>query len=206
MGILCFILGVFGFGIGTYVGIFIGYYMLIYFISTDVKDPKIRLLVEEDSKTLQRMLPEIPLWVKNLDFDRVCSSMLCHFCMSGPKLCTKAICATAKNIAKPIIAKHIPKYKIQLVEFETLTLGTLPPTFQGMNFYVTDEKEIIIEPSLKWAGNPNIIVTVKAFGLKATVQDLAGLIGHELEMKLEEYNSGLPLNVTHFFFPIFCMT
>lgn len=35
---------------------------------------------------------------------------------------------------------------------------------------MTDEKELIMEPSLKWAGNPNVSVAVKAFGLKATVQ------------------------------------
>lgn len=35
---------------------------------------------------------------------------------------------------------------------------------------MTDEKELIMEPSVKWAGNPNIIVAVKAFGLKATIQ------------------------------------
>ncbi|XP_020251091.1 synaptotagmin-2-like [Asparagus officinalis] len=40
----------------------------------------------------------------------------------------------------------------------------------GMKAYETDEKELIMEPSLKWAGNPNIIVVVKAFGLKATLQ------------------------------------
>ncbi|XP_057966491.1 synaptotagmin-2-like isoform X2 [Malania oleifera] len=82
----------------------------------------------------------------------------------------KAICKTAKDIAKPIIAEQIPNYKIESVEFEELTLGSLPPTFQGMKVYVTDEKELIMEPSLKWAGNPNVIVAVKAFGLKATVQ------------------------------------
>ncbi|KAK8481793.1 hypothetical protein V6N13_065780 [Hibiscus sabdariffa] len=168
MGILSFILGVFGFGIGTSVGIVIGYYLFIYFLPTDVKDPKIRPLVEEDSKSLQRMLPEIPLWVKNPDFDRV--DWLNKFIENMWPYLDTAICAMAKNIAKPIIAEQIPKYKIQSVEFETLTLGSLPPTFQGMKVYVTDEKEIIMEPSLKWAGNPNIIIGVKAFGLKATVQ------------------------------------
>lgn len=39
-----------------------------------------------------------------------------------------------------------------------------------MKVYVTDEKELIMEPSLKWAGNPNVTVVVKAFGLKATAQ------------------------------------
>ena len=42
-----------------------------------------------------------------------------------------------------------------------------------MKVYVTDEKELIMEPCMKWAGNPNITVAVKAFGLKATVQVLA---------------------------------
>ncbi|MED6181076.1 hypothetical protein PIB30_016219 [Stylosanthes scabra] len=46
----------------------------------------------------------------------------------------KAICKTAKNIAKSIIAEQFPKYKIDSVEFETLTLGCLLPTFQGNLF------------------------------------------------------------------------
>lgn len=43
----------------------------------------------------------------------------------------QAICKTARTIAKPIIAEQIPKYKIDSVEFEALSLGSLPPTFQG---------------------------------------------------------------------------
>lgn len=45
-----------------------------------------------------------------------------------------------------------------------------------MKVYVTDEKELIMEPALRWAGNPNIIVAVKAFGLRATVQVLVSLL------------------------------
>ncbi|CAN1276544.1 SYT2 [Linum perenne] len=86
----------------------------------------------------------------------------------------KAICKTALEIAKPIIAEQIPKFKIDSVEFEKLTLGSLPPTFQGkgMKVYVTDEKELIMEPCIKWAGNPDVTVAVKAFGLKAIAQVL----------------------------------
>ncbi|KAL8155746.1 hypothetical protein AgCh_000957 [Apium graveolens] len=40
----------------------------------------------------------------------------------------------------------------------------------GMKVYSTEEKELIMEPTLKWAGNPNILVAAKAFGLKSTVQ------------------------------------
>ncbi|CAA7399669.1 unnamed protein product [Spirodela intermedia] len=168
MGFLSTILGFFGFGTGISIGIVIGYYLFIYFQPTDVKDPVVRPLVEQDTKTLQRMLPEIPLWIKNPDFDRI--DWLNKLLETMWPYLDKAISKTAKEIAKPIIAENTAKFKIDSVEFETLTLGTLPPTFHGMKVYTTDEKELIMEPSFKWAGNPNITVVVKAYGLKATVQ------------------------------------
>ncbi|CAM8972214.1 hypothetical protein QQ045_030505 [Rhodiola kirilowii] len=168
MGIVSTITGIFGFGVGISVGLVVGYYLFIYFQPTDVKNPVIRPLVEQDSITLQKLLPEIPLWVKNPDYDRV--DWLNKFIENMWPYLDKAICKTVKTIAKPIIAEQIPKYKIDSVEFEQLSLGTLPPTFQGMKVYVTDEKELIMEPCFKWAGNPNILVAIKAFGLRATVQ------------------------------------
>lgn len=168
MGFLSTVLGFSGFGVGISTGLVVGYFFFIYFQPIDVKDPVIRPLVEQDSQSLQRLLPEIPLWVKNPDYDRV--DWLNKFIEHMWPYLDKAICKTAKNIAKPIIAEQIPKYKIDCVEFESLTLGSLPPTFQGMKVYLTDEKELIMEPSLKWAANPNITIGVKAFGLKATVQ------------------------------------
>eukprot|EP00268_Persea_americana_P046888 TRINITY_DN484_c0_g1_i3.p1 TRINITY_DN484_c0_g1~~TRINITY_DN484_c0_g1_i3.p1 ORF type:complete len:538 (+),score=108.62 TRINITY_DN484_c0_g1_i3:832-2445(+) len=170
MGLLSSLLGFFGFGVGIFIGIVLGYFLFIYFQPNDVKDPTVRPLVEQDSKSLQRMLPEIPLWVKNPDYDRV--DWLNKFLESMWPYLDKAICKTSKEIAKPIIAQNMEKFKIDSIEFEALTLGTLPPTFQGMKVYLTDEKELIMEPSLKWAGNPNVIVVVKAFGMKATVQVL----------------------------------
>ncbi|CAH2036753.1 unnamed protein product [Thlaspi arvense] len=166
MGIISTILGAIGFGFGTTIGIVFGYYLFIYFQSSD--DPETKPLVELDSETITKMFPEIPLWVKNPDFDRIdwLNKLIGHM---WPYM-DKAICKMAKSIAKPIIAEQIPNYKIDSVEFEMLTLGSLPPTFQGMKVYATDDKEIIMELSVKWAGNPNIIVAAKAFGLKATVQ------------------------------------
>ncbi|CAJ2675773.1 synaptotagmin-2-like [Trifolium pratense] len=168
MGILSTITGFLGLGIGTSLGLVIGYYLFIYFQSTDVKDPTIRPLVELDAKTLQQLLPELPFWIKNPDYDRL--DWLNKFVESMWPYLNKAICKTARTIAKPIIAEQIPKYKIDSVEFDELNLGSLPPTFQGMKVYSTDEKELIMELSVKWAGNPNIIIAVKAFGLRATVQ------------------------------------
>ncbi|CAJ1933725.1 unnamed protein product [Sphenostylis stenocarpa] len=168
MGFFSTILGFFGFGVGVSIGLVAGYFLFIYFQPTNVEDPEIKPLVDQEQETLQRMFPEIPLWIKNPDFDRL-DWLNTFFQYMWPYL-DKAICKTTKNIAKPIIAEQIPKYKIDSVEFETLTLGSLPPTFQGMKVYVTDEKELIMEPSIKWAANPNVTVSVKAFGLKATVQ------------------------------------
>ncbi|CAL9153098.1 unnamed protein product [Musa hybrid cultivar] len=168
MGFVSTALGLCGFGVGLSAGIVIGYFLFIYFQPSDVQDPKIRPLVEHDSKSLERMLPEIPLWVKNPDYDRI--DWLNKFLeMMWPYL-NKAICRTAKQIADPIIADNTVKYKLDSVEFETFTLGSLPPTFQGMKVYITEEKELIMEPSLKWAGNPNVVVVVKAYGLKLTAQ------------------------------------
>ncbi|KAM7272310.1 hypothetical protein ACFE04_026973 [Oxalis oulophora] len=123
-------------------------------------DLEIRPLVERDSKSLQRLIAELPFWVKNPDYDRVDWINKLNANM-WPYL-DKGICKMVKTISKPIIAEQIPKYKIQSVDFEVLSLG--------MKVLMTDEKELIIEPLLKWAGNPNIIVAAKAFGLRATVQ------------------------------------
>ncbi|RDX61161.1 Synaptotagmin-2, partial [Mucuna pruriens] len=183
MGFFGTIFGFFGFGFGISIGLVVGYFLFIYVQPSDVKDPEIQPLVEEDSETVQRMIPEIPLWIKNPDFDRVdWLNKLVEY--MWPYL-NKAICKTAKNIAKPIIAEQIPKYKIESVEFEELTLGSLPPTFQGMKVYETDEKELIMEPFVKWAGNPNVIIAVKAFGLKATIQvlDLQVFVSPRITLK-----------------------
>lgn len=168
MGFFSTLLGFSGFGVGVSAGLTIGYFFFIYFQPTDVKDPVIRPLIEQDSHTLQRLLPEIPLWVKNPDYDRI--DWLNKFIEYMWPFLDKAICKTAENIAKPLIAEQIQKYKIESVEFQKLTLGSLPPTFQGMKVYVTDEKELIMEPSLKWAGNQNVMLVLKAFGLKASIQ------------------------------------
>lgn len=168
MGIISAIMGFFGFGIGITIGLVIGYFLFIYTLPSDVKDPEIRPVSEQDSKNLQQLLPEIPIWIKNPDYDRL--DWLNKFIEYMWPYLDKAICKMTKKIAEPIIAEQIPKYKIDAVEFETLTLGCLPPTFQGMKVYNTEEKELIMELGLKWAANPNILVAVKAFGLKATVQ------------------------------------
>ncbi|WOL18882.1 synaptotagmin-2 [Canna indica] len=168
MGFVNVVSGFAGFGVGLFAGIVIGYCLFIYFRPSDVKDPKIHPLIEYDTQSLGCIFPEVPLWVKNPDYERI--DWLNKFLVLMWPYLNEAICRTAKRIAEPIIAENILKYKINSVEFETLTLGSLPPTCDGIKVYITEEKELIIQPSLKWAGNPNFIVVVKAFGLRLTVQ------------------------------------
>lgn len=42
------------------------------FDNSHEQDPVIRPLAEQDNESLLKLLPEIPLWVKNPDYDRVC--------------------------------------------------------------------------------------------------------------------------------------
>ncbi|GJR06023.1 putative C2 domain, synaptotagmin-like mitochondrial-lipid-binding domain, C2 domain superfamily protein [Tanacetum coccineum] len=193
MGIISTIMGTFGFGIGIILGLAIGYFFFFYIQSSDVETPEIRPLVEQDEATLQRMFPEIPIWVKNPDHDRV--DWLNKFIELMWPYLDKAICKTILTTTEPMIKEQTPQYKIDEVEFDSLTLGSLPPTFQGMKVYTTDEKELIIEPSFKWAANPNILVGVKAFGLRPTIQvvDLQVFASPRITLK--------PLVPT---FPCFC--
>jgi hypothetical protein len=59
-----------GFGWGISLGLVAGYFLFIYLQPTGVKDPIIRQLGEMDAKSLEELLQEIPLWVKNPDYDR----------------------------------------------------------------------------------------------------------------------------------------
>ncbi|KAH8961658.1 hypothetical protein BDL97_05G060600 [Sphagnum fallax] len=168
MGFVTTVLGLVGFGWGFALGLVLGYFIFIYLQPNDVKDPIIKPIAELDTKTLQDLLPEIPLWVKNPDYDRV--DWLNKFLRDLWPYLDKAICKIISETAHPYMKEYGPKFKLESIEFDSLTLGTLPPTFSGMKVYDTNENEMILEPSVKFAGNPNIIIAVKAFGLKATVQ------------------------------------
>ncbi|KAF8403078.1 hypothetical protein HHK36_011172 [Tetracentron sinense] len=168
MGFLSTILGTIGFGIGITIGLLVGYFLFIYSEPRDVTDPIIRSLYALDSSALYDLLPEIPLWVKNPDYDRV--DWLNKFIFDMWPYLDKALCGTIRSIAQPIFAEYIGKFQIRSIEFETLSLGTLPPSIHGIKVYETNEKELVFEPLVKWAGNPNIVLVLKLFSLRITVQ------------------------------------
>ncbi|XP_028054815.1 uncharacterized protein LOC114259020 [Camellia sinensis] len=69
-------------------------------ITTDTADLVIRPLVEQDSQSLQRLLPVIPIWVKNPDIDRV--DWLNKFIETmWPYLDKESLCADAASFDLP---------------------------------------------------------------------------------------------------------
>lgn len=60
-----------------------------------------------------------------------------------------------------------------------------------MKVYTTDDKELIMEPSLKWAGNPNIHVAVKAFGMRPTVQVIRPCLLAMVNVYMKWFNNTL---------------
>ncbi|KAI3458968.1 hypothetical protein Pfo_015631 [Paulownia fortunei] len=168
MGFLSSLLGVLGFGIGLPFGLFIGFFFFVYSESEDIEDPVIRPLCELDTVALEDLMPEIPLWVKSPDYDRV--DWLNKFISDMWPFLDKAICSIIRSTAEPIFAEYIGKFKIESIEFKKLSLGNLPPTIHGLKVCETNERELVMEPAIRWAGNPNIIVVATISSIQVTIQ------------------------------------
>lgn len=172
MGFLSIFLGIIGVGIGTVLGVCVGFYFFIYSDPKNeaFKDPVLRPISELDTTSLQDLIPEIPLWLKNPDYDRV--DWLNKFVLNMWPYLDKAICATIRQTTEPIVADYVGHghRPIEAITFETLSLGTLPPTIQGVKVYETNENQLVIEPAIKWAGNPNIVIAIKISSLRIKIQ------------------------------------
>ncbi|CAI0411867.1 unnamed protein product [Linum tenue] len=170
MGFFGTVLGIVGFGIGLAIGLAVGFFLFVYSKPKAVKDAVVRPLAELDSEALQNILPELPLWVKCPDYERV--DWLNKFLLDMWPYLDKAICSIIRTTAQPIFKEYIGKYGIEAIEFEHLTLGTLPPTLHGeiINLTTTYQNDLVLEPAVRWAGNPNITLVLKLKSLAVTVQ------------------------------------
>ncbi|XP_009343270.1 synaptotagmin-3-like [Pyrus x bretschneideri] len=168
MRILSLLFDFIGFGFGIPIGLVLGFFIFIYSKPEDVKDPIIKPLDEIDTGSLIDLLHEIPPWVKHPDYERIDWFNKALYDM-WPYL-DKAICGIIRSATKPIFAEYIGKYQIKSIEFETLTLGSLPPTIYGMRVHETTENELIFEPAIRWAGNPHITVVLKLLPFRFTAQ------------------------------------
>ncbi|GJS94800.1 synaptotagmin-3 isoform X1 [Tanacetum coccineum] len=172
MGFVSVFLGIIGVGIGFVIGIILGFYFFIY---SDPKnepfeDPLVRPILELDTASLLDLVPEIPLWLKNPDYDPV--DWLNKFVLNMWPYLDKAICAAIRQTVEPMAVDYIGQghRPIEAITFEALSLGTLPPIFQGIKVYETNENQLVMEPAFKWAGNPNIIINVKISSLRIKIQ------------------------------------
>ncbi|XP_021295671.1 synaptotagmin-3 [Herrania umbratica] len=168
MGLLSSLLGIIGFGIGVPFGLLVGFFLFIYSKPKTVMEPIHRPLYELDNSSLLALLPDIPLWVKCPDYDRV--DWLNKFVTYMWPYLDKAVCARIRSMTEPIFAEYIGKFQIEAIEFDNLSLGTLPPEIHGLKVCETNGNELVMEPAVRWAGNPNIVLVLKLLSLRITLQ------------------------------------
>ncbi|XP_015574830.2 synaptotagmin-3 isoform X1 [Ricinus communis] len=168
MGIFSNLLGIIGFGIGISIGLLVGFFLFIYFEPQYVKEPIIRKLHELDTNSMLDVLPEIPMWVKHPDYDRI--DWLNKFISDLWPYLDKAVCSLISSTANPIFAEYTDKFFMKSIDFKSLSLGTLPPIIHGIKVHETNEKELLIEPAIKWAGNSDITLVFKFLSLPIIVQ------------------------------------
>lgn len=183
MGFVSTFAGILGFFIALPVGLVVGFFLFVYSKPKDVKEPVITPLQEFDTNSLLYVLPEIPDWVKSPDYERV--DWLNRFLAEMWPFVDKALYDTIKTTAMSIFADYIGKYQIQDIQFENLSLGSLPPALYGMKVYETNENQVVFEPVIRWAGNPNIVVAVKILSAKIKFQlvDLQIFINPRIHLK-----------------------
>ncbi|KAK3134401.1 hypothetical protein QOZ80_6AG0548600 [Eleusine coracana subsp. coracana] len=82
----------------------------------------------------------------------------------------KAICNNIQRVTRPIFEQYVGLYGIESIEFRRLTLGSLPPTFQGIKVYEMQEKELVIQPVIRWASTADVTVNAKVHSIKVSAQ------------------------------------
>ncbi|XP_039067326.1 synaptotagmin-3-like isoform X2 [Hibiscus syriacus] len=84
-----------------------------------------------------------------------------------------------------MFTEYVGTYRIEAIEYDNLSLGTIPPEIHGLKVCETNEKQLVLEPALRWVGNPNIVLSVKLLSFRITVQlvDLQIFIAPRITLK-----------------------
>ncbi|KAJ8754096.1 hypothetical protein K2173_001994 [Erythroxylum novogranatense] len=168
MGLQSSLLGIIGFGIGIPIGLLLGFFIFLYSEPQDVKEPVIKAIQELDTCRLFEFFPEIPMWVKHPDYDRI-DWLNKYVCFMWPYL-DRAISGMIRSMTAPIFEEYSSKFLIKSIDFKSLTLGTLPPIMHGIKVHESNEEELVFETAVRWAGNPNITLVLNFFSVPVTVQ------------------------------------
>ncbi|XP_042014478.1 synaptotagmin-3-like isoform X2 [Salvia splendens] len=82
----------------------------------------------------------------------------------------KAACGIITTTAEAIFAEYIGQYQIKSIDFERLTLGSLPPKIHGLKPQDSNENELVLDLALRWAGDADIALEVKLSSLRLAIQ------------------------------------
>ncbi|KAL3646780.1 hypothetical protein CASFOL_009324 [Castilleja foliolosa] len=171
MGFVDSLLGITGFGIGIPIGLFLGFFIFIYFEPRYVqKEMEIvsKSFEELASSSIIDLLPDLPLWLMSPDYERV--DWFNKFIQDMWPYFDKAACGIIKSSAEATFAEYIGRFRIKTIYFEHLTLGNLAPKIQGVKAQESKENELILDLALRWAGNADIVLAIKLLSLQFTVQ------------------------------------
>ncbi|XP_052172033.1 synaptotagmin-3 [Diospyros lotus] len=168
MGFLTSLLGIIGFGFGFPLGLLLGFLFFIRSEPKDVEEPVTRPTKEFDSSSWFDLLSEIPFWVKSPEYERV--DWLTKFIHDMWPFLDKAICTQIRCMSKAIFAEYVGKYQVNSIELETISLGSIPPVIHGMKVHESNAKELVFDPAIRWAGNPNITLVLRLWFLRITIQ------------------------------------
>ncbi|KAM0045503.1 putative C2 domain, synaptotagmin-like mitochondrial-lipid-binding domain, C2 domain superfamily [Helianthus debilis subsp. tardiflorus] len=184
------LLGIIGFAIGIPVGVSLGFLVFGHTESTDVKSPVVRPIGDFDKDSLIDILPELPLWIKHPDYERV--DWLNDVIRDMWPYLDKAICGMIKSMCEPIFSEYIGTYFIRSIDFESLTFGSLPPIIQGIKVHEMNEDNLVFDLAAKWAGNPNIILVLNVFYLPIKVQLIDMQISASVRVTLKPFVPTFP--------------
>ncbi|KAG9145376.1 hypothetical protein Leryth_008298 [Lithospermum erythrorhizon] len=175
------LLGILGFAIGLSIGLLIGFIFFIYSKPADVEDPVVKPLEELNDERLEDLMLEIPFWVKKPEYERI--GWLNKFIFHMWPFLDKSICSMIRSTANQTFDEYVGKFMIQSIEFEKLSIGNLPPTLhgsfifvflgrhnRGLKFCETDDNDLVMEPAICWAGNPDIVVGLTISSVKVKLQ------------------------------------
>ncbi|KAJ0670959.1 putative C2 domain, synaptotagmin-like mitochondrial-lipid-binding domain, C2 domain superfamily [Helianthus annuus] len=192
------LLGITGFAIGIPVGLSLGFLVFGHTESTYVKSPVVRPIGDFDKDSLIDILPELPLWIKHPDYERV--DWLNDVIRDMWPYLDKAICGMIKSMCEPIFSEYIGTYFIRSIDFESLTFGSLPPIIQGCYFFnfegikvhEMNEDNLVFDLAAKWAGNPNIILVLNVLYLPIKVQLIDMQISAAVRVTLKPFVPTFP--------------
>ncbi|KAJ0857904.1 putative C2 domain, synaptotagmin-like mitochondrial-lipid-binding domain, C2 domain superfamily [Helianthus annuus] len=184
------LLGITGFAIGIPVGLSLGFLVFGHTESTYVKSPVVRPIGDFDKDSLIDILPELPLWIKHPDYERV--DWLNDVIRDMWPYLDKAICGMIKSMCEPIFSEYIGTYFIRSIDFESLTFGSLPPIIQGIKVHEMNEDNLVFDLAAKWAGNPNIILVLNVLYLPIKVQLIDMQISAAVRVTLKPFVPTFP--------------